>query len=439
MDDPAVSNAIERARQGAPDELMYIARSVSKQPKLPPAAKPLTEYHKQLKDENVFIQCFAVQMIAKYRNRSSIEVLQQFILDLQDKRSGSNRVSQTGMMAVGFAEMTALVALADIGDDKPLTVRFLANRLEDDQQMEWGGGLAHDALAEKGRPGLLALLAKAAEPTEYTNKEEFLAHAILKIKDPVLAPDLYACCRDPKYLFKVRHAALWAISEMAMTRTNLIQMVIALAEDKKSDLRDTAVFRLGVINSPHAREVLLKLEAELKAAGESETATLEDGSIDDQKQLLAKALQSALLRCDTNRIPAILNSILASQTQPTQKMELWAAIEAVGDCAPLMPLQEQLRKCLHVSDGDGRPVNELRVKVWMKLLSMTREQNAVELDYEGVDQLRGIAGPIINSMNNRVLSRLGGDWTKERADRMAFDEALKLIRKWKDPRSEVAP
>lgn len=430
MDDPAVTNAIEKARHGNPDDLLYIARVVSKQPKLLPAAKPLTEYHNQLKDENVFIQCFAVQMIAKYRNRSSIEVLQQFILDLQDKRSGTNKVSQTEMMAIGFAEMTALAALADVGDDKPLTVKFLAARLSHDQQMEWGGGLAHDALAEKGRPGLLALLAKAAEPTEYTYKEEFLPHAILKVKDPVLAPDLYSCCRDPKYNRRVRHAALWAISEMAMTHTNLTQMVITLAEDRKSDLRDTAVYRLGAINNPQAREVLLKLETELKAAGASETNTVKEGIVGDQKQLVDKALQAALFQSDTNRVTAILNSILASTTQPKEKMEMWDMIE------PFIAPQEQLRKCLHVSDGDGRPINALRVKAWMKLGSMT---NTVELEYDNIDQLRGIAAPIISRMNNRVLSRLGGEWTKEKADQMALEDALKCIRKWRDPRSEVAP
>lgn len=429
MDDPAVTNAIEKARHGSPDDLLYIARVVSKQPKLLPAAKPLTEYHNLLKDENVFIQCFAAQMVAKYRNMSSIDVLQHFILDLQDKRSGSSKVSQTEMMALVFAEMTALAALADIGDDKPLTVRFLANRLEDDQQMEWGGGLAHDALAEKGRPGLLALLAKATEPTEYTNKEEFLAHALLKIKDPVLAPDLYACCRDPKYTFKVRHAALWAISEMAMTRTNLTQMVIALAEDKKSDLRDTAVYRLGAINNPQAREVLLKLETGLKAAGGSETNMAKDGIVGDQKQSVDKALESALLKSDTNRVTAIVNSILASTTQPKEKMDLWDMIE------PFIVQQEQLRQCLQVSDGDGRPINALRVKAWMKLGAVT----TVELEYDNIDQLREIAAPIFRMMEYRARERLGGEWTKEKADQMVLDDTLKFIRKWRDPRCEVAP
>lgn len=434
MDDPAVTNAIEKARHGKPDDLLYITREISKQPKLLPAAKPLAEYHNQLKDENVFIQCFAVQMIAKYRNRSSIEVLQQFILDFQGRGAASSKVTQTELAALGFAEMTALSALADIGDDKPLAVKFLADRLTHDQQMEWGGGLAHDALATKGRPGLLALLAKAAEPKQYAHKDEFIPHAILKIKDPVLVPDLYACCCDPKYSFQVRHAALWAISEMAVTRTNLTQMVIALAEDRKSDLRDAAVHRLGSINNPQAREVLLKLETGLKATGAAETNTVKESIVGGQEQLVDPALQSALLRSDTNRVTAILNQILSSKTQPKKKMELWDMIE------PFIVQQEQLRKCLHVSDGDGRPINALRVKAWMKLGAVTRNlDTTVELEYDNIDQLRGIAAPMFDVMQYRVRSRLGGEWTKEKADQMILEDALKYIRKWRDPRSEVAP
>jgi hypothetical protein len=302
--------------------------------------------------------------------------------------------------------------------------------------MEFGGSLAHDAMAALGRPGLRALLEKASDSTVYPYKEEFLRHAVLKIKDPTLAPDLYACCRDPKYLFRVRHAALWAISEMAGNRKDLTQMVISLAEDEKSDLRDAAVFRLGVINSPQAREVLYKIEAEVKASVALEKNTPQDSSSVEQRRLLIYAIHSAFFHCDTNRPPAILDSILAPTTLAKEKLELWRVIEESSEYTLLLPVQEQLRKCLLVADVDGRPINELRVKVWNKLHAMTGEHNAIELDYEGIDQLRKIAGPIIRSYEHEMVRKLK-DQTQ--ADKMAFDEALKVIQKWQVPKEGVKP
>lgn len=411
--DPAV--AIERARQGDPDELLRITQMVATHPHLLPARTPLAQYHQYLQDTNVFVQYFAVQVLAGLNDKSSVEPLRKFIEDTERRRKdlespgkkNLDALGQKDAVALTFASETALMVLGEIDEDSPMSVKVLASQLTHDIPLEWGGGVAHSALAKKGRAGLRVLLDEAAQPME-NDQERFLEDAINKIRDPTLAVDLYACCKDQKYNKKARQAALWALRDMAKESSDIEQMVISIAEDEKSDLRSMAIGHLGYIGSACARNKLLEFEKTLP--GE------------------AQAVQAALLKCDsTNRLPGVVEALLAAKTPLNEKMRLWTLVEWKGK--ELLPYADQL---LSVRDENGVPLNDLRVRIWKRLYEVTKKRFQLELDADNELRFQRIVQQINRDIERELQLQYDGQgkYSNAQVKKMASEEAEAKITRW---------
>jgi HEAT repeat protein len=421
--------AIERARLGDPDELLRITQMVAAHPQLLPARKPLAQYHQYLQDTNVFVQYFAVQMLAGLKDKSSAEPLRQFIADTERRRKDLeiygkkdlDALGQKAAAALTLASQTALMALGEIDEGSPMSVKVLASQLKNDIPMEWGGGVAHSALAKKGRAGLRALLDEAAQPMD-DHQKMFLRAAINKIRDPALAVDLYACCRDQRYDKVARHAALWALRDMAGPSPAIEQMVINVAEDEKADLRASAIWHLGCIGSSRSREKLLEFEKTLP--GE------------------AHAVQAALVQCDpTNRMSGVVEAFLSPKTPLAEKERLWGV--AAGSGNAILPYAEKL---LGVGDEYGVPINDLRYHVWQFLREKTKKAYPLELDPSNELRFQRTVQEIAGSFERDLYFRDAGKGTYTDAQRkqMALDEATKVIKKWerqekKEPQPSAAP
>jgi HEAT repeat protein len=411
--DPAA--AIERARQGEPDELFRMTQMMAQQPQLLPSRKSLPQYHKYLQDENVFVQYLAVQVVAGLKDKSSAEPLRQFIMDTERGRKDLDALGEKNLDALGqkrefalaFASRTALAALGEIDEGSPINVKVLASQLMHDRPMEWGGGVAHSALAKKGRAGLRALLDEAAQPLD-DKQVRFLGSAMNEISDPALAVDLYACCKDQKYHTVARSSALWVLGKMAKQSPDVEQMVISIAEDDKSDLRSMAIGRLGYIGSSLSRKKLLEFEKALPQE--------------------ANAVQAALLMCDTtNRLPGVIEAFLSPKTPLAEKKRLWCLL--AGRAAELLPYAEQL---LVVSDENGVPINDLRVSVWEMLFSLTKKRYPIELDASNEQVFQRVVQDITYSFEHELDHQDAGKWkyTDLQRKQMASEEAKKLIKKW---------
>ncbi|HOW96855.1 MAG TPA: hypothetical protein P5567_06840 [Kiritimatiellia bacterium] len=411
--DPAV--AIERARQGDPDELLRITQMAATHPQLLPERKPLAQYHQYLQDTNVFVQYFAVQVLAGLKDKSSAEPLRQFIADTERRRKDLDSPGKKNLDALGqkeavaliLASKTAFTALGEIDQGSPMSVKVLASQLNHDIPMEWGGGVAHGALAKMGHAGLRALLDEAAQPLD-DNQKAFLKPAIASINDPDLAVDLYACCMDPKYHEVARKSALWALGVMAKQSADIEQMVINIAEDETSDLRSMAIVRLGYIGSSRSRNTLLELEKTLPQE--------------------AKAVQAALLACDaTNRLPGMIETFLSPKTPLDEKRRVWGLLE--GRSNELLPYARQL---LGVNDDGGVPINDLRVRVWIRLFELTKKRSSVELDYSDDERFMVVAGRIIICLTSELDRRYAGTgkYTYAQLQQMALEETRRIVTKW---------
>jgi HEAT repeat protein len=410
--------AMERARRGDPDELLHITRMVAKQPNLLPPRKSLNQYHQYLLDENIFIQYFAVQMLCGLKDKSSAEPLRQFVLDTERRRGDADALGEKERVAMELASATALAALDEIDEGSSVAIGFLASQLKHDRPMEWGGGVAHSALAKKGRAGLRALLDEAAQPLD-DNQKAFLRPAIISIKDPDLAVDLYACCKDRRYHEVARKAALWSLGEMAKQSPDIEQMVINIAEDEKSDLRSMAIGRLGYVGSSRARNTLLKFEKTLPQE--------------------ARAVQAALLACDTtDSLPGVVEAFLSPKTLPDEKSRLWGLLEGKTN-AELHPYEKQLRDCLTVSDETGVPINHLRAGVWARLFSLTKNHYPVELDFSDEQCFQRVATRIIDCLRSELDDRYSGTgkYSYAQLKEMALEEAKTFITKWGGQKKEV--
>jgi hypothetical protein len=416
--EPAV--AIERARQGDPDDLLRLTRMVAKQPHLYPVNQ-LEPYHQYLQDTNVFLQCFAVQVLAGKKDKSSAEPLRQFILNAERRWAEMEAVGdeldelgQKGAIALTMASETALHVLGGIDEGSSLSLKFLAFRLKHDIPMEWGGGVAHNALARKGRAGLRVLMQEAARPMS-EEQERYLEDAISTISDPSLAVDLFVFCKDTKYSANARHSALMVLRDMAKESLEIEQMVICIAEDENSDLRSGAIIFLGDIGTDRSRNKLLELEKTLPQE--------------------AQAVQEGLLVCDaTNRLPAVVDAFLSPDTPVKEKERLWNLMERSGGAA-IIPYAERL---LAVSNANGVPLNDLRIRIWKRLRKEAKLCYPLELDPSNKKAFDRTVGEILWSFEDELYRKDAGKWkyTDEQRRLMAVDKVKNIIKEWNGREAE---
>ena len=415
FDDLGVPAAIERARKGDSDELLRITLLLGKQPRLLPPQKALGQYHEYLRDENVFVQCFAVQVIAGLKHKSSFEPLRQCIMDLERRQAKADALSDKERMALGLASTQALAAIGEIDADNSLAVKFLAGQLDHDIPMEWGGGFAHYALAKKGRLGLRVLMEEAAtiaHKGDYDKQACFLADAIHQIRDPELAVDLYALCRNPKYHKAARWAALWRLGYMGISSPEIEQMVIDVAKDEKSDIRSVCFAVLGHSGTPRMQTVLYELEKTLPANTEG--------------------LQQGLLELgDENRLKNIIQRIIAAETRDEEKRRFWGLLTALPK-EKLRPQAERLCDLLRVYNDQGRPFNDLRTEVWCKLFELTKVRYPIVLDFDSEARLAVVSSFMVSSVRFELTQEYDGKgtYTYSQIDQMARDEVRKLVTKW---------
>ncbi|MFA5203884.1 MAG: HEAT repeat domain-containing protein [Lentisphaeria bacterium] len=296
-------------------------------------------------------------------------------MDAQKQKRDPKILPRMEGVALEMAQSMALAALGEIDTKSSITQKILIAALAHDQPMEWGGGIAHAALAKRGRAGLLTLMAESEQldckAHENRHQVDYISHAVSSIKDPALLPDLYAIGMNPKYFFRLRGDAVMSIGTMAIKNSEAEQIIIDIAKNKDTDIRGMAIRQLGRIGSPNALQVLKEL--------------LNDKKLDDKTK---ESVMIALLNCDTdNMLNGYVQRILSREVPDEKKVFMCQIIHGMDD-AKLKRHVDNLKYLLNTTGADGTPLNNARLIIWCKLYYITKNVCDVEIEYESQKELK---------------------------------------------------
>lgn len=430
--DPEIAAAVEKVRKGGSADLMRLTSKAKPKSSWTPVKKNLPTYHECLgTNENPRVQFFAVAAISKLKDKSSIEPLQKFIVTanhrLQEctisreeeekdpakvvqRRQKGDLLSREESVMLHLSIGVAMETLGEIDDDSDLTVKFLGSLLKHDIQKEFGGAVAHSALAKKGAPGLRRLLEESL--TAEGEQKKYVCHAIREISDPALFDALAAACLDPKYKDSAGGAALLAIANMRDKVQQAEQFVFdMLKKDEQSNMRFTAAYLVATFGSEKGFKLLREIRNDPGKNGEK----------------LARYIDDMLVQYDMDSmIEGVVKSILSPATPDAEKVRLCGKLARIDE-NKIARHDKILIPCLNVESAAGEPLNEARVYIWVALYRSTKNEHSLTLKYENDEQLEMETYLISNTLARSL--NLGQYHIKERNE-ITDARIKKFVAKW---------
>jgi hypothetical protein len=433
--DPEISAAVEKVRKGEGADLMRLTSKTKPKSSWKPEKKNLPKYHECLStNENPRVQFFAVAAISRLKDKSSVEPLQKFIVSanrrLQEgtisheeeskepakaaqRRQKGGLLSREESVMLQLALGVAMEALGEIDDDSDLSVKFLGNMLKNDMGKEWGGGVAHSALAKKGAPGLRRLLEESL--TADGVKYEYLCKAIREVRDPALFGTLSAACLDPKYSERVGGAALSAIANMRGTVPEAEQFVLdILMKDEKSNLRLSAVGCVAQFGTEKGFKILHDLRNAPGKGGD---------------ELVQRIDFMVNIYDFDNKVKDMVNAILAQTTPDEEKIRLCRNIGLMGS-SKYRKHVAAIEPCLHVTNGKGEPLNEARVVIWGLLYNATETKYPLTLAYENDKQFKRTTDSVKSVFIEEYRYKSKVKYPYEQHEKLADEATKQMVKKW---------
>ena len=410
-----VSAAIAAARQGNPQPIVGLTSIVSRQQAYKPAKENLVEYRRYLEDteKNVFIQWFAVTAIAKGKDVADVDLLQRFIINGQ-RRVQNDALTGAEQATLQLALQVAIAAVGDYNGNSDKSVAFLGMLLKHDIPKEWGGGVAHSALAKKGRPGLRRLLDESLECKE--PQLAFIGSAIGEIRDPALAQDLYVASLDTKYPASVRVSTTASLARMIKSVPEAEQLVLAIFMTGPKELQRMAAHSIGQFGSTKGLGVLRGLRDT-------------PGKCDAE---LAKTLDDVFLKFDTERsIDGLVNTVLSPLAPDEEKIRLCRNLLEL-DKQTVNRLADKISLCLDANNTLGVPLNAARVNVWLAIYRATKQKKPIQLMFDGDESFKRETLPIRRGIEQRYDPK----FFPNQREQMAEEEAKKFVTKWVDSAKE---
>lgn len=413
--DPEISAAVEKARNGQTREIMGLTHKIKPRSSWEPERKYLPRYYECLgTNENPMVQMFAVEAVRRLKDKSSVEPLQKFVMTAQRRLQGA-ALSREDFGMLQIALQAAIGVLGEIDGDNELSVSFLGTLLKHDVSKEWGGAVAHSALARKGRSGLKRLLEESVSAQEY--QIEYICSAINEISDPSLVGDLYAACFQTNYPARVRGNVLSAIARMRAKSPEAEQLVVDILMNEKSDLRGAAAHIVGRFGSEKGFALLRKLR----------------NAPDKGDELFFKSVNDALLLNDTaNEIDGVVKLILSPETPEAKKKELCESLNNV-DKGKLKLYAETVATGLDVENATGEPNNAVRVSIWRTLYRSTGVKYPVTLVYKDDGDFKSAAVDIYTDLCVEYVRK--GIYDDEQREKMAMEGAKQVVTKWNKQRT----
>ena len=433
--DSEISAAVEKIRAGQTVDTMRLTSKAKPDSSWKPVKKNLPKYHACLvANENPRVQFFAVAAVSRLKDKSSVLPLQKFIVTAQhrlqegtisheeenkDPAKAAQRRQKGGLLSREDSIMLhlsiggAMETLGEIDDDSDLSVTFLGSLLKHDMPKEWGGAVAHSALAKKGAPGLRRLLEESL--TAEGEQIGYVGSAICDIRDPALFGALCVACLDPKYSAKAGGAALGAIAKMRDKVPQAEQFIIdILMKDEKSGLRLMAVSSVAEFGTEKGFKILSDLRNAPGKGGDE----------------LVQHIDYMLNIYDfDNKVNGIVKTILSPTTPDEEKIRLCRDIGAMGS-SKSSKHAATLAVCLNVTDGKGEPLNVARVVIWRILYDGTETKYPLTLAYEDDQQFKRMTYSVRDVFIDEYRYKSNGKYPYEQHERLAEEATKKMITKW---------
>jgi hypothetical protein len=430
--DPEISAAVEKIRAGQTVDTMRLTSKAKPDSSWKPVKKNLPKYHACLgANENPRVQFFAVAAVSRLKDKSSVLPLQKFIVTAQhrlqegtisheeenrDPAKAAQRRQKGGLLSREEAVMLqlsiggAMETLGEIDGETDISVAFLGSLLKHDMPKEWGGAVAHSALAKKGAPGLRRLLEESLTADEQQSK--YVCHAISEIRDPALFGALAAACLNPKYE-KCANATLSAINGMRNKVPQAEQFVIdILMKDEKSYLRLYAVSCVAQFGTEKGFKLLRDIRNAPGKGGPE----------------LVQYIDDFLVKCDTdNMLEGVVKSILSPETPDAEKIRLCGEV-ALFDDAKVLRNSSKLLPCLNVENSAGTPLNEARIYIWRALFRSTKVKHPLTIAYENDQQFESETDRIKDALRNAISHKQPQEYRE--ADNKAKEEMKQIVTKW---------
>jgi hypothetical protein len=421
--DPEISAAVEKVRKGEEADMMRLTSKAKPKSSWKPEKKNLPKYHECLStNENPRVQFFAVAAIGRLKDKSSIEPLQKFIVsanhrlqegaisheeESKEPAKAAQRRQKGGLLSREEAVMLqlsiggAMETLGEIDDDSDISVKFLGNMLKNDMGKEWGGGVAHSALAKKGAPGLRRLFEESltAEGVKY----KYLCTAIREIRDPALFGTLSTACLAPKYSERIGGSALSAIAGMRDKVPQAEQFIMdILMKDEKSNLRLSAVSCVAGFKTEKGFKILRDLRNAPGKGG---------------KELVQHIDYMLNIYDFDNKVKDMVSAILTPTTPDEEKIRLCRDIGSMGR-SKIVKHAATIAACLNTENTSGEPLNVARMVIWRALYCSTEVKYPLTLKaYKNDQQFKEATDIIQNVFINDYRYKDKGKYPFEQHER----------------------
>lgn len=438
--DPEISAAVDKIRKGDNVNAIFLTSKVDPKSSWKPLMKNLSAYHACLgTNENPRIQFFAIAAISKLKDKSSVEPLQKFIVtsnhrlqegtisdkeEAKEPAKAAQRRLQGGLLSreesvmLQLAIRVAMETLGEIDGDTDFSVAFLGSLLKHDMPKEFGGAVAHSALAKKGAPGLRRLLEESLTADEQQRK--YVGSAISEIRDPALFGALATACLDSRYAQSVGGSLLSAIASMRDKVPQAEQFIIdILMKDEKSYMRFGAAYTVATFGTEKGFTLLRKVRTEPGKSGEE----------------FVQYIDNLLLQYDADSmLEGVVKNILSPSTPDAEKIQLSANLLGINK-TQIAKHATTLVPCLTAENAAGEPLNEVRTAVWCVLYKSTKVEHPLTLDFDENRRFELVTEPIREAIKRSLAStRLGVKEKNEFADAII----KKNVTKWVKSNAEKA-
>ena len=346
-----VLQAVEDAKKGNMGQISLVIQVIGKGDKKYISEDLLSDYFSFLKDKNGKVQQLGAIGLCRIRTPKATKALFEYLkakdLHKLDKSLEKGNVDFDQAAGEVYASVIAISALAVSGDKSAIP---LLQSLQSIRCLDLEGSYPVEvALARLGAIDSLTNIPPNADKKKISRASS----TIRKIRDPNKIPELIATARNPKIADPIRYSSIKALGEIGKDNSNSL------------GIGDFLVDIIG--DSGYSR--IYRMYAAI-AAGKTKAPIAENPLLAHAQDPNSDIRQYALMGLVLYKPETYLNSFVERIIDPNENLEFRKSLTGVLNMYTqfehgfLSDYRKQLYKCLSAADKDGKPINEIRVRMW---------------------------------------------------------------------------